>query len=412
MARPAELADRMYDIGGRRETMRASIGASVVSRFSELFIDERSHFYKRPVGNAHFFHEDRWLEDADIRDHLEGRCWVATTRAEATKILGVDLDAKQGPDPEGAMLRRYELILKLMPEPLVFRSSSSRGLHCYWHLEEEVLEERATTMLRHYFMEHEIGVGRGTCEFRPTIGQSMRLPLGAESALLDPHSLLVHEAGREDPAAAIEFIMKNLRRHGCRELQGRIDQNRRQRSIRLRPPVTATMIPESAESPPRADVPSSQPKSDAHSTAGLSQNEMAVLLHVTSPLAGRDRYRQLQFLFDLVTAYKTANTHELELPKRTLVKMTAIHSGSYARRLALAETSGLIVCVNPRRSRRHPRRYRLTMHFESPGTVTSLAAGLRGRDLTFLSKHLQAQIENCTARGDHREVYPEEARAA
>lgn len=110
---------------------------------------------------------------------------------------------------------------------------------------------------------------------------------------------------------------------------------------------------------------------------------------MTTPLQGLVRYRQMQFLFDVVMAFKTAKSDTIALPKRRLVKMAGAHSGTYQDRIDFAEAAGLLKCTNHRRARRHPRRFKLRMQFDGPGDILALREGLRGRDLGFLSPHMR-----------------------
>ena len=128
--------------------------------------------------------------------------------------------------------------------------------------------------------------------------------------------------------------------------------------------------------------------------SGLTQREMAVLWTVTSPLQGLARYRELQFLFEVVLAFKTARSDTIALPRRELVKMAGAHSGTYQARLDFAQVSGLLKCTDQRRARRHPRRFRLGMAFDGPGAILTLHDGLDGRDLGFLSARMQYKVSS------------------
>ena len=358
-----------------------------IQGFADFFVDERSHFYVKMPGQAGFSHQAKMLTSDHLREHLRGKCWVAVIRAEATRILSLDLDCKAGPDPEGEMLKRYDRIRRLMPEPLVFQSSHSHGLHLYWLLAEEVPTEPAVSLLARTFAEHGVQVGRGTCEIRPTTGQCLRLPFGAESALLVPDNLTQYGHIGADPAAAIDHLVRNTRRCKADDILDRLTHGGRQLSFpqpassRPAGTVATTML-----ASPTSTVPARPPE------PGLTQREMAVLWHLTTPLEGLTRYRHMQFLFDVALAFKAAGTDTLALPKRKLVQMAGAHSGTYKERLGFAESVGLLTCANHRRARRHPRRFKLGMQFEGPGDIRLLRDGLRGRDLGFLSPRLRSKV--------------------
>ena len=359
-----------------------------IQGFADFFVDERSHFYVKMPGQAGFSHQAKMLTSDHLREHLRGKCWVAVIRAEATRILSLDLDCKAGPDPEGEMLKRYDRIRRLMPEPLVFQSSHSHGLHLYWLLVEDVPTSAAVGLLARTLAEQGVPVGRGTCEIRPTTGQCLRLPLGAESVLLIPDNLTQYAHIGANPSAAIEFLAHNTQRYKADDILERLTHGGRQLSFP--PPVTTTppgtVAGTTTTAPTTPTVPARPPE------PGLTPREMAVLWHLTTPLEGLARYRQMQFMFDVVTAFKVAGTDTLALPKRKLVQMAGAHSGTYKERLGFAESVGLLTCANHRRARRHPRRFKLGMQFEGPGDIRLLRDGLRGRDLGFLSPRLRSKV--------------------
>ena len=293
------------------------------------------------------------------------------------------------------MLKRYDRIRRVMPEPLVFQSSNSHGLHLYWLLAEEVPTAAAVSLIARVLTEQGVQVRRGTCEVRPTTGQCLRLPLGAESALLMPDSLLRYRDIGEDPGAAIDFLVRSTKRHRAPKLLDRLTNGRRQLSF---PP--ATTVAPSISMPPAAPVQQRSPQT------GLTQREIAVLWQVTMPLQGLVRYRQMQFLFDVVMAFKTAKADTIALPKRKLVKMVGAHSGTYQGRLDFAEAAGLLKCTNHRRARRHSRQFKLGMMFDGPGDILALQDGLRGRDLGFLSQHMRRGITESAEDLHRRESSP------
>ena len=56
---------------------------------------------------------------------------------------------------------------------------------------------------------------------------------------------------------------------------------------------------------------------------------------------GLERYRQLQFLFDLVTEFKSRGCDELDLPRERVKNFLGAHSGTYQRRIEFAKTAGI-----------------------------------------------------------------------
>jgi len=167
-----------------------------------------------------------------------------------------------------------------MPEPVVFQSSNSRGLHLYWFTAEEIPTEPAVTLLSRVLAEQGVQVGRGTCEVRPTTGQCLRLPLGAESALLMPDSLLQYSDIGANPGAAIDFLVRTTKRYRAQQLLDRLTNGSRQLSF-----PTPNSTPATTTAPMRPVAPA-QPLPPQ---PGLTKREIAVLWHVTTPLQGLTR---------------------------------------------------------------------------------------------------------------------------
>ena len=368
------------------------IAAGRIRNFIDLFVDERSHFYVREAGQAVFIHQDRWLSDGRVQQHLRGERWIAVTRAEATRILSVDLDCKNGSNPRMNMFQRYDRIRQVMPEPLIFRSSRSCGLHLYWLLAEEVPTTAAGRLMARILAEQGVQVGQGTCEIRPTTKQCLRLPLGAESVLLKPDSLTQYSTVGTDSGTAIDFLAKNTKRYPAQSILDRLTNAGRQLSFSS-PTTPCQPGTANAQTPSSTMIPSTPPMVPSRRyQAGLTQREVAVLWTMTAPLQGLARYRVMQFLFEVVMAFKAAKSDTIALPKRELVKMAGAHSGTYQERLDFAQATGLLKCADHRRSRRHPRRFRLGMRFDGPGDIHTLQDGLKKRDLSFLSPRMRASL--------------------
>jgi hypothetical protein len=220
----------------------------------------------------------------------------------------------------------------------------------------------------------------------------LRLPLGDESALLNPDSLLQYGTVGTDRGAAIDFLAHNIKRRRAQYVLDRLTNAGRQFSFsipttRCQPSITAAQTPSSTTISSTPPMVTARPHQ-----AGLTQREMAVLWTVTVPLQGLARYRELQFLFEVVLAFKTAGADTIALPKRTLVKMAGAHSGTYQDRIEFAQATGLLTCADKRRARRHPRRFRLGMQFDGPGHILTLHDGLAERDLGFLSPRMRCKV--------------------
>ena len=122
--------------------------------------------------------------------------------------------------------------------------------------------------------------------------------------------------------------------------------------------------------------------------APLSEREMSFIWDVTVPLRGHQRYRLMEFLFDLIQRFKTAGADVIGLPRETLTRMPGAHTETYQQRLAFALAARLVATDGEYHSRRC-RRFHLLLPRDPTGRFTTLDEGLVDRDLSFLSEHMQ-----------------------
>lgn len=162
-------------------------------RFKQTFFPA----YKSPFGIRRVEHEwtietrpGRYLTDAKVKAHLEGRYWVGPTSRTFTKSITVDLDAHD----EWAkrdFTERARRTIDAMPDtpPLVF-STPRGGIHATWLLPEAVWSERARAFVLDQLDKSDIRPALGRVEIFPTGRQVLRAPLGRDCFLLDNDDLI------------------------------------------------------------------------------------------------------------------------------------------------------------------------------------------------------------------------------
>lgn len=158
----------------------------------------------------------RPIHARDLIAHLAGAGWWGTKcrlvihpREYRTDYFAIDLDEGH-PQKDGGisryLLRRYDAVLGALGKPTyVFRSSANRGLHLYYLLDRDLPLDQLcgdSGAVRQRLASCSLTVTPGTLELFPNggtwdkrhlrwkAGTPLRLPFGAESALLDPDQFI------------------------------------------------------------------------------------------------------------------------------------------------------------------------------------------------------------------------------
>lgn len=360
--------------------------------FSEAFVDERSHFRRLDPTGRKFIHSPESLKDQDIASHLEGNQCVAVYRADATKILAVELAGQAERDSDSAVLRKFDRLRHIMPKPLVFGSRGNRTVSLYWLLSESVPTDAAFRMLAHHFTEN--GVKMDSCQLRPSTTAWLRLPLGMDNLLLNADTLNPEIDASQSVSRALEFIQREPR-HRSGELLRLIESFRRSSASRVSQahgcqPGPVRPKPANAHDFHQPTQPGGVPSSRS---LGLSEREGAALWYATRDLRGLKRYRHLEFLFSLLMEFKRTGQVELALPKAVLKSMPGAHSDNFNERLNHAVAAGILTRTNPKRPKRHPRRFYLNIPLDTVAHFKSLQECLRSQSLDFLSPHMRRKVK-------------------
>ncbi|NQV41300.1 MAG: hypothetical protein HQ506_03015 [Candidatus Marinimicrobia bacterium] len=124
------------------------------------------------------------LNEYEVLNHLLGKHWVFVQHRKLSPLFCIDIDFK-APN----FLKRYSQVVNVLPNPLLFRSSSSRGLHLYYLLKSSLPAKKIHILIKALFKEHDLVEQSGRIEIFPGIIDHLRLPLGEGSCLLDSESL-------------------------------------------------------------------------------------------------------------------------------------------------------------------------------------------------------------------------------
>jgi hypothetical protein len=166
------------------------------------------------------------LSNHDLISHLEGRYWVGThaavdhtTRHRISNHFVIDLDARRS----DSVWDRYDQLVEALGLPsLLFRSSTSGGLHAYYFLTAWVPlwrlmnPTRDDGLVERLLTAGGLHIAPGSVEVYPQStyrgnvpsGNVLRLPFGKGSALLDP-------ADRDELACDAIGGLKILYREAC-----------------------------------------------------------------------------------------------------------------------------------------------------------------------------------------------------
>ena len=137
--------------------------------------------------------------------HLEGQYWIARPLPQLTHFFAIDLDYHSPNKKE--LIARYDRITNILPNPVVFQSRKSRGLHLYWFFKSLRCTENVSQRLKFFLDCNNLFAESGQLETFPGICHHLRLPLGRDSYLLDNKTLDSLNLNLHD---SIEFIRTSI----------------------------------------------------------------------------------------------------------------------------------------------------------------------------------------------------------
>jgi hypothetical protein len=209
------------------------LGISEYEFFRDHFVGHPFNYGHKPLGKEWYSPKPQSrITHGLLIGHLEGRYHLSTYCARralpnmdaryVTDRFVIDLDA--GGD-ERELLARYDAVTKALGVPtLVFRSSSSGGLHLHYWLDEQVDLHRLRTpegegLVPRLLAASGLQEAAGQIEIYPQAsyrtlrsGNRLRLAFGAESRLLDPRALdpLTSPSAMSAQVADLKFIRSGV----------------------------------------------------------------------------------------------------------------------------------------------------------------------------------------------------------
>jgi hypothetical protein len=211
---PCAVGD--YQVGAltkKQRTLLSVLGLAIVvfEWFRDHFSGDLWNYARRLHGGEWSSAQPTWrLSNSQLINHLKGRYDLATYCRRVARLAGksryatdrfvVDLDFHSDPTD---LYARYDAVTAVFGVPtLLFRSSSSRGLHLHYWLDRHVDLQRLSSadgqrgMLHRLLKASGLHAESGRIELYPQAsyrnlprGNRLRVPFGADSRLLDPVSL-------------------------------------------------------------------------------------------------------------------------------------------------------------------------------------------------------------------------------
>ncbi len=150
------------------------------------------------------------ITDTQIAKHLAETSRYGVTGGEYTDYFVIDIDIK---DPTKAgkrdFYRRMEIARELFPAGLLIQSSSSGGVHLYQFLLEPVLLDDLIQLvsIRLHFRGIQAQAGKYEID---KLKHGLRLPLGKDSYILDPDTLLRSTNSKHEDIFRIQYTVDRL----------------------------------------------------------------------------------------------------------------------------------------------------------------------------------------------------------
>lgn len=130
---------------------------------------------------------DKPLSDPILREHLEGKYWVALTAKTFTKWVCFDVDTHES-SLKSAKARVQQIRTAFPSEdPLIF-SSPNGGFHVYFLLAKAEYLDRTNAFVNRVLKSQNIKLQSGMVEVFPS-RKALRAPIGRQTLLLESNSL-------------------------------------------------------------------------------------------------------------------------------------------------------------------------------------------------------------------------------
>jgi len=186
-----------------------------LKRFRQVFFPDTSTPFalQRP--------DEKWQHVKDprnyvgiyrIRHHLQGTYWLGTKGRDWTKCIAFDIDRHHG-ESDADLIQRAESILNLFPNatPLIF-STPGDGLNLTYLLAYSTNKQVALNYVKDKLDAAGIRLKGGSIELFPsrgTPGKILRVPLGADSLLVDSYNWKPIHYDRLECFHALDWTISN-----------------------------------------------------------------------------------------------------------------------------------------------------------------------------------------------------------
>jgi len=151
--------------------------------------------------------------------------------------------------------------------------------------------------------------------------------------------------------------------------------------------------------------------SPTHRKCLISEREVDVIWEMASRIPygkehGKERLKQMQFMFETLQRFKAAGLRELQIPVRFFKRTRGANTTNYAERLVYAKACGFLwtdgVCIaGDDDVAGECRTFQLLIDFDHEGKFDSLDAAIQSRDISFLSDHMQTQVRGAARLAVH-----------
>nr|MBC8193412.1 hypothetical protein [FCB group bacterium] len=366
----------------------------------------------------------------DVLDHLKGKNWVSVEQRDFSPLFCIDIDFKAK-----NFKKRYLDMVEILPNPLVVRSSESRGLHLYYFITNKASKRSIHESVKFLMASNGLMEKPGKYEIFPGVTTFLRLPFGEGSFLVDPITLeslnldLYETIGRVMDHPRIELPPRAPKTkiiiHRKKSSEGTSDRIYRAkgllengitelgtRNISLLLLVQYFMLDLKYTSSETESLILDWLDSFQHESEDWLNNPKSVTSQVTSmvkrfdeikyssthfkrdPLSlqdvqniisyfedqqpwGAEVYRQQHFIFDLLSWYASQDQAEVDLAFNFVRRFEGGSQKTAKRRMEFCESNGILI-----KTRRHDwlnrksRRYKVNFEYEDGTQVRSLTEGI------------------------------------
>ena len=184
--------------------------------FCEYFSIYRSKKYYKPDNQEKWLFSDHYLTDTNIQDHLSGLDLYSYLLTKSTDIFSLEIDLhNEKLTKKQKLLRRferYQYIVKYFGLPsLIFQSSQSMGLHCYYKINRKIFYQVLHSQVLNKLEISKSELNKLGIEILPTPTHALRLPYALKEggAILDYDLKYMFPPTKENIPKLIQAIVNS-----------------------------------------------------------------------------------------------------------------------------------------------------------------------------------------------------------